>query len=47
MPVLDDLERALGAATRHEEAKLEDGVLKIRVQKRKEEIEKRKKVEVA
>jgi molecular chaperone GrpE len=26
LPVLDDLERALEAATRHEEAKLEDGV---------------------
>ena len=26
LPVLDDLERALDAATRHEEAKLEDGV---------------------
>ena len=35
------------AAEDNLEAKLEDGVLKIRVQKRKEEIEKRKKVEVA
>jgi molecular chaperone GrpE len=26
LPVLDDLERALGAASRHEEAKLEEGV---------------------
>ncbi|MGH3080125.1 MAG: nucleotide exchange factor GrpE, partial [Gaiellaceae bacterium] len=26
LPVLDDLERALGAAEQHEEAKLEDGV---------------------
>ncbi len=35
------------AAEDNLEAKLEDGVLKIRVQKRKEGIEKRKKVEVA
>ena len=33
LPVLDDLERALEAAEAHEEAKLEDGALRIRFER--------------